>query len=108
MTHTHPKTTATRVMTGAAQLRLYETIGTVAEALPVDMRVNFVRVMRGPAMRIPDTIERARLRGRVYRALPAMYRDQWHWIIATLRDDGAATVWDAWVCDAGHARRTST
>lgn len=95
-------------MTGAAQLRLYETLGEVAESLPVDLRRDFVRVTRGPAMNVPDTADRARLRGRVYRAVPELYRDQWHWLLAVLRDRGAGAVWSAWVCDAGHARRSSS
>lgn len=96
-------------LTTAQRLRLYETLGTIAESLPDDRyRRMLLSVWRQPAWNIPYTDRHRHTRAVLRKHLPDLVVDQWRWVLAVLPDEGGWSVLSRWAEDAGYARRSSS
>ena len=98
-------------LTVVQRLRLYETLGTVAEALPSTYRKDFYRASRWRAAGVPDDSDIRRRRAIIRAQLPDLALNDWRWLLAALPDDIDPTTGDRgvtlrrWARDAGHVRR---
>lgn len=89
-------------MSAADAKRLYESLDTVAAALPAELSGGLMKVWRQRACRLDDTESLRVLRARIFGALPEIVLPDWYRSLSWLPDDDGADLLDQWKRGAGY------